>query len=676
MDEKQDSIRKFLSDLPKYTVNDFIDYIPYERAAHVCSTRKELEDCLEKVYEAAKKINVDEESALFFDHFCLEDFLIEIGDKLPEDEPPEEILEIDRLKKELEEARKQLQDLSPGASENVEPNLHIVQFPTRFIPVEDESEPHEFVLGGKQITLIFGKYRVDDETGAISHFSEQGSECELCSHFLAPAAYVKIPGAGETVNIIYYRDNEWHELRDVKKSTLYDENSIAKYLIDKGIDVDQENGCLLAGYFRTLEQRNRNILIPIRKVITTLGWDRQFSSFAPYGEQNEYCTGKNQRRLISGIVSQHGSLDNWIEAIKSFRDSDHKVARIILAASFGSALIRPLNGMRFALNLIGKSGIGKSVALRMAASVWGDPDTFIASFGSTVYGALLRSNFLSDLPLILDESETKKNQTDFDEFIYTMCGDYDRVKATGDEEPATSKNCIFISGEHPLLNSNSNAGARNRVIELICDSFIFFDEDGMKRYVSLLDENYGFAGRMFVSRLIADGALQHVYEVYQKQLDYFPANRQARIPAIIMTADELTDEWLFQDGIRLVPEDLLPYLRTQEKKETLDYSEIHKKVETWIQQQVDSTGYAETEYGKVKEKRGKNPKAYIFRKGILDKLVSDIGGEIHAYLDWAKQHGVLGSGSGHPYETQQQFSIDGGKRSWYYTIYLREANSD
>ncbi len=671
MSEKNDSIQSLLSDLPNYSEKDFTDYVPYERAARVCKTRKELEECLDKIYEAAKKIGVDENYAMLFDHICLEDFLIDIGEMQPPFEPPEEVLEIARLEKELEAAKINQQIIIIETPLPTEQPSNINQFPSSYNGDEEEYFVHNFVLGGRRINLFFGDFIVNEETGSISVWSDIAqSEMEICSHFVAPSAYVKTHNDGEKVNLIYFRDNEWHELKNLKKSTLYESGNVAKYLVDHGIDANQNAGHSLSDYFRSMEQFNRNSLIPVKHTITSLGWNNKFSAFIPYGEQFEFGAGNSNKRLFAGVCTKHGSIEKWIETMKMFRDEEHTIARIVLAASFASVLIRPLKGMRFAINLVGKSGLGKSVALRLAAGVWGDPDTVIASFGSTVYGALLRSNFLSDLPLILDESETKKHKTDFDEFIYTMCGDYDRVKANGDEEMPTSKNCIFVSGEHPLMNDKSNLGARNRVLDLFCDSFIFFDEDRMKQYMELQDDNFGFAGQYFVSRLLSNSTLEYADEIYMKHQKSFSLDRQSRIPAVILTADELIDEWLFHDGVRLTAEHLMPYLRGEKlRKEQIDYTTVHATVEDWIIEQIRKNGKAETEYGKVKARWKDRPAAYVFRKGVLERIVSETGGDFFSYLEWAKQNNKLAAESGR-YDSLQSFSNEEKKRTRYYTIYL------
>lgn len=669
MNDQQDSIDKFLAEIDQFTISDFDDYGPYERASGLCKTSEEMEICLQKIYEKSNELGVDSYCANFFDYICREEFLVKIGEKDPDiPEPPEEILEIIRLEKEVEELRKLQKDSSDEDGLNDEKN--IVQFPELYV-VKDGNRSDSIVLGDREINLDFGDYSVDHFTGAITLSVNQGEEAEveveLCSHFVMPSAYVKTPNGGETVSLFYYRDDEWHKVTGIQKSKLYDPNTVAKYLIDLGIDAQQDAGKMLADYFHSIEQLNRNTRIPVKLAIPALGWNKEYSSFAPYNSRIEFGAGNNQRKLFHGVCSQHGSYESWVETIKMIRDEDHCIARIALAASFASALIRPLEGMRFAINLIGKSGVGKSVALRMVAGVWGDPDTIIASFGSTVNGALLRSNFLSDIPMILDESETKKNKTDFDEFIYTMCGDYDRVKATGDDVIPTSRNCIFISGEHPLMNEKSNQGALNRVLDLNCDSYVFFEPDRMKKYVDLLDQNYGYAGRAFVENLLNKEAMSHAEEIYRRHLNSFSANRQARIPAVILTADELIEEMFFHDGIRLTPEEMMAYLRKQETSKTINNADVQDIIDEWILKEIKANGTAETERGKAIRKRGRTPAAFAFKADVLDEIITGAGGNMASYLIWADENKKIlaGSDRGHKYQKQVPFN---DKKIWCYVV--------
>ena len=81
-------------------------------------------------------------------------------------------------------------------------------------------------------------------------------------------------------------------------------------------------------------------------------------------------------------------------------------AKIILAASFASVLLEPLGCLPFFVHLWGvDSGTGKTVALMVAASVWGDPaiGNYVKTFDGTVVGLEKTAAFLNELPLCLDE---------------------------------------------------------------------------------------------------------------------------------------------------------------------------------------------------------------------------------------------------------------------------------
>ena len=682
MSEPNDSIQKLLSDLPQYTAEDFIDYAPYERAEKVCSTKEEMEECLDKIYDVAKKLNVDENYTMNFDHICMEDFLIAIGEKEPVFDPPEEVLEISRLSAENEDLRNKLRNMFfVVQNQSVErENSEETSEGRSNIPQEMGFQQKGYVqtinIGGRKITLRLDNYSIDEETGGIYKkcpLDDSSSRMDICDHFVYPSAFVRSRN-GETVNLTYFRDGEWHTLRSIKRSDLHSSSKIGNLLLDSGLDVNIEASGIISGYFAEVEKLNRRMNIPVVYAVDSLGWAKNNTEFAPYGNY-EHDGSNNLKRLFEGVSAQRGSLDGWKNTICQIRDGQHVPARIVIAASFASVLIRPFDGMRFIIDIIGKSGIGKSVALRAAAGVWGDPDRYIARFDSTESGAMLRSNYLSDLPLILDESETKKSQTDYDEFIYTMCGDYDRVKATNDYAPPISKNCIFISGEHNLLKDDSNAGAKNRVVDLLCENYIFFDENGNNLFVPMMNDNYGYAGREFVRCLLSEGGFQHAREVYDKHLTSFPSNRQARIPAVILAADELIDEWLFHDGIVLTAEQLMPYLRTKatEEENRVDYARIHESVEQWIMKEIEESGEKETANGKMLPKRGSRKAAYAFKDNVLERITTEAGGDTDTYVKWAEKNQKLAAGNDTGHKFKRQVTFDDCV-TWCYAVFIPEGD--
>ena len=189
----------------------------------------------------------------------------------------------------------------------------------------------------------------------------------------------------------------------------------------------------------------------------------------------------------------------------------------------------------------------------------------------------------------------------------------------------------------------------------------------------MLNENHGYAGREFVRCLLSDGGFQHAREVYEKHMASFPLYRQARIPAVILTADELIDEWLFHDGVVLTAEQLMPYLRTKTTEETdsVDYARIHESVEQWVLKEIEFHGKEETGNGKVMPKRDNRKAAYAFKDGVLERIITELGGDSYTYVTWAEKNHKLAAGNDKGHKFKRQVTFDDGA-VWCYAVFIPE----
>ena len=106
----------------------------------------------------------------------------------------------------------------------------------------------------------------------------------------------------------------------------------------------------------------------------------------------------------------------------------------------------------------------------------------------------------------------------------------------------------------------------NRTIEIDCHAEHMFDDP--KLVATTLYSNYGFAGKEFVSRLMEDGAFERVQALQNDMQEHLKTgdtmDKQTASAALILAADRLTEELIFQDGILLRPEDIQPYLVSKE----------------------------------------------------------------------------------------------------------------
>ena len=123
----------------------------------------------------------------------------------------------------------------------------------------------------------------------------------------------------------------------------------------------------------------------------------------------------------------------------------------------------------------------------------------------------------------------------------------------------------MVTGEQPLLGDNAFAGAMRRTITLKWNTHICQDDnEKINALVNGIKQNYGYAGRAFVEKLKQPDVMHHMktrYEQHVKDLNASIHSAQDQAGAVILTADELAEWLIFQDGLRLSVDDIAPYLK-------------------------------------------------------------------------------------------------------------------
>ena len=416
------------------------------------------------------------------------------------------------------------------------------------------------------ITLDAGNWEADDS--GVYRMNGFGQEL-ACPHPVMPVErLVNIDTGVEKLRLAYSKGKNWREII-VEKSTLASSQKVTS-LADRGIAVTSESARAFVAYISDLENLNYEI-IPERKSIGRLGYIPG-EGFSPYVDGLIFDGDANFKNLFSSVRAA-GKYDAWISMARECRAMS-TTARILLAASFASPLLEPLGALPFFVHLWGvDSGTGKTVALMLAASVWGDPavGSYIKTFDATVVGHEKTAAFLNHLPLCLDElqlAKDKRGQTQFD--VYKLAQGVGRTRGNrsgGVDMTPTWRNCILTTGESPLTSTSAGAGAVNRVIDIECRSAEAVITDGM-RVAGALKSNYGHAGKMFVERLYdIDGAIDTVRLAYQDTFKRLSSRdtteKQAMAAAAILVADKLATGWFFEDGRQLTEDEISEFLASK-----------------------------------------------------------------------------------------------------------------
>ena len=496
---------------------------------------------------------------------------------------------------------------------------------------------------GQELELDCGSWSASD-TG-IYGTDKLGFEVVACYHPIMPVQrLVNVDTKVHKVMLAYRLGRRWETVIE-DKNVISDSRSIiglSKY----GIMVNSETSKALVRYLADVEQLNYDT-IPEVSSVGRLGWIDGYG-FSPY-EEDLVFDGEETFRTRFESIQEKGSRQAWLDCVRSVRAGKtpgNVVARIVLAASFASVLVKPCSCLPFFVHLWGGSETGKSLSLVLAASVWANPEigVYIQTFNATEVGKELGAAFCNSLPLVIDELQlVKDNRKDFDKMIYQLSEGVGRArgqKQGGLQKTPTWRNCIITTGEFPIISSNSGEGAVNRTIEGDCHYTKLFDDP--KKTATSLYANYGFAGPEFVKHLMEDGVQERVQKLQEAMQDTLKTgdtmDKQTASAALILAADRLAEEWIFQDGIFLQPEDISKYLVSKEavnqNARALQYLYDFININ-----QSRFTPEADAHQGEIWGELDGEYACIIRSK--FDQILSDEGYNASAFLGWAKNRGYI-----------------------------------
>lgn len=329
--------------------------------------------------------------------------------------------------------------------------------------------------------------------------------------------FENIDDGTQKVEIKFLNHNHWKTVI-APRSHIFNRTSIIKYA-DSGIPVSSGNASDIVKYLSDYESANDKC-IPFVKSISRIGWVRSRASvicneneksirkleFFPYLISDDIVFESEYKEASNLIGSTHecGSFDIWLKNAELLKNNPF--GRFILAASFASPLLEVLNHRVFFVHIWHDSKSGKTAAIKMAISVWGNPTKLMGSFNATSVGLERMAGTLKHLPFAIDELQVLNNKRlSVENIIYSLGNGFGRLRGAkegGVQETASWRNNILTSGEQPMSKESSNDGVLTRVLELYGKPV---DDVNVAHTLHLVSENhYGFAGKIFIQYLIND----------------------------------------------------------------------------------------------------------------------------------------------------------------------------
>ena len=371
-----------------------------------------------------------------------------------------------------------------------------------------------------------------------------------CYHPILPIERLKNLETGEEqLKIAFKRNGRWEEII-VPKTLVTSANKIVA-LSGRGIAVTSENARLLVRYLSDVENANSES-IAVQYSSSKLGWIK--GDFIPY-DTDIIFDGDSRFKQIFESIQEHGSRDCWYDHVRELRASGRIEIKFMLAASFASVLLSILGGLPFFVDLWGETEGGKTVSLMLACSVWANPDesSYIGDFKSTDVALEARADVLNNLPMMLDDTSktSARIRDNFEGVVYDLCSG--KGKSRSDKEIGIRRenrwrNVILTNGERPLMSYVSQGGAINRILELECGERVY---QNPQLTADILKKHYGFAGKDFVEvvKKLGPDAIREIQAGIQEQLqDDDKMQKQSISLSIVLTADRIVTDYLFQDG--------------------------------------------------------------------------------------------------------------------------------
>ncbi|MBA4699202.1 MAG: DUF927 domain-containing protein [Ruminococcus sp.] len=459
-----------------------------------------------------------------------------------------------------------------------------------------------------------------------------------CRHPIIPIERLKNLETGdEQMKIAYKRKGKWFEVI-VPKDILSSANKVTS-LYRRGISVTSENARCLVKYLQDIEDLNDEH-INIQYSTSKLGWI--MNGFVPYDKEVLF-DGDAQFRQVFESIQGHGSKAAWYAYVKNLRKTGRLEIKFMLAASFASVLLHIVSGLPFFVDLWGETEGGKSVTLALAASVWANPEenAYIKDYKGTAVGLEVACDLLNHLPLMLDDTSKKDRRIEenFEGLVYDLCSGKGKTRSNkelGIVQEKHWKNVILTNGERPLNSYVTQGGAINRILELECGKDVYQDPQETIRFIR---DNYGFAGKDFVDTIkrLGKDKIRQIQQELQRQIyDDEKMQKQSASLSIVLTADRIVTDYLFQDG---------EYIDIESAKEVLiDRNELsdNERCYQYILGEVVINGAKFDPITQTSEKWGVIEDGYaIIYNNAFDAICKKGGFSKKAFLSWADKKGLI-----------------------------------
>lgn len=261
-----------------------------------------------------------------------------------------------------------------------------------------------------------------------------------------------------------------------------------------------------------------------------------------------------------------GTLEQWRSNVAQLAEN-HSLLAFSLCTAFAGQLLDPLNQQGGGFHIKGSSSKGKSTALNLASSVWGNPKQFYRTWRATGNALENTAYMHNDGFLVLDEIGEIANPKELGNVVYMLANGLGKGRMTKQitAKPMHQWKVIFLSsGEKSLKDIMTEQGQKTKLgqeirladIDIDQSEYGIFDsidfaEDAPKQAIELskrMADCYGVAGIAWLEYLTSNKGerMDEARELLDQYRQVLTVNqsqghivRVANYFALVATAGEL-----------------------------------------------------------------------------------------------------------------------------------------
>lgn len=405
----------------------------------------------------------------------------------------------------------------------------------------------------------------------------------------------------ERVEIVFESERGWKR-KVVERETLLNKNK-AIALTNDGVDITSDRASVFTGYMSSmLKESSIRGAIPSRKSSRKMALYKDGKLLLPYRDPEFYFEKKASMPNLVNALQAHGenedmkkNRDAWFTEFKKIRAEKNEMFNFLTASSLCAPIIGMIGNIDgFVCNVVGVTECGKSVAEYVTATIWGSykhADGFVIGAKNTSTAFETYADVLNCLPLTIDDySKLKEKEKEaFKQIIYEIANGIGKGRATKDmglRAMASYSLNLIVTSEEPL-RERAGGGATNRLLTYMADSECPWTPDRATEMMNFFSTNYGHAGVEYI-QILNDLGREKVQSMIKAHRDELieaakgqkKTMKQINAMAVLLTADEIAADMLFEDKIKITTEQALDILDDESvvRAEAQAYDSIVDKI--------------------------------------------------------------------------------------------------